>query len=146
MNGKRIGAKFLVVAGLAAAVWLIRAHAGAADAPLEYEGSGTWQSDKSATANGSWKATFFKSATSNAIGGTMTVDGATVLSRAPMQGSLDEAMVTFGLVQNEVVVATFSGSASGESLSGTYTLPQMDDTGSWKGTLTRVSAKRDAVE
>jgi len=114
----------------------------AADAPTEYRAEGTWQSSTVA-APGKWTAILFKSASSNALGGTISIEGATVISDATVQGSMDGSKVTFGVVVGKATMATFSGSSDGEAMSGTYTLPQLNDAGSWKGTLTEV--KRQAA-
>lgn len=115
--------------------------------PTEYRAEGTWQSESGA-APGKWTAILFKSASGNALGGTISITGATVISEATVQGSMDSGKVTFGVVQNDVTVATFSGSAEGDAMGGTYSLLQMNDAGSWKGTLTEVEqqAAADAAE
>lgn len=106
----------------------------AGNAPTEYQASGTWQSDKGTTP-GTWKGTLYRSPTSDALSGTISVDGATAIADAVVVGSMDKSNITFGLLHGGAAVAEFSGSASGASLSGTYRFDALRDVGSWKGTL-----------
>jgi hypothetical protein len=114
----------------------------ATEPPTEYRAQGSWQSDAGG-APGKWKAILFKSSTSDALGGTISIEGATVIADAVVQGSMDSGKVSFGVVLGDATVATFSGAADGDEMSGTYSLLQMNDTGAWRGTLAEV--KRQAA-
>ncbi len=139
MKGRSLRIGLLALAG--AAALLAPTVARATDPPIEYRAVGTWQSSASGAKPGTWKAILFKSAAGDALGGTISIDGAAAISDATVQGSMTDSSISFGVVQGDTTWATFTGAASGSGMSGTYTFSAFNDTGTWSGTLTQVPSQ-----
>jgi hypothetical protein len=87
-----------------------------ADAVLEGTWSGTWDTDVPQV-----KGTFswVIEATPNGFTGTIEVQNTTCISNGTVDVALDDDRITVGLVQAEEPV-TFTGTISGDRMSGTY--------------------------
>jgi hypothetical protein len=119
---------------LAALVACALVTGAAGSARVEYAASGTWQSEKGGEP-GTWKGTLYRSATSDTLTGTISVDGATAIADAIVDGTMTTSSITFGLLHGGASVAQFSGSASGAAVTGTYRFDPLHDAGTWEGTL-----------
>lgn len=139
MTRTRIG--ICLLAGLAAMLWLGAATAGSS---VVYRGAGTWTSDNG-TAAGTWKAELQRSTSGDALTGSITVGGATTIEQGIVVGTMNQNDITFGVLQGGAAVAKFSGSLSGESISGTYRIESMSDAGAWDGSLTETAAAEESA-
>ena len=104
------------------------------DAAEKYLTRGTWKSQKGESA-GTWTATLYRESTGDRLSGTISIDGASVISGATVIGSLTEAGITLGVLHGGVSMAEFDGSRHGDKLTGTYSFSALDDAGTWEGTL-----------
>jgi hypothetical protein len=97
---------------------------------LEGTWSGTWQTD---VAQVSGTFTWEIEATADGFTGTIDVEGTSCISSGSVDVTLDGDRITVGLVQAEEPV-TFTGTISGDQMSGTYdagTCPP-PNSGSWE--------------
>ncbi|MGZ6544712.1 MAG: hypothetical protein ACXVEI_05320 [Actinomycetota bacterium] len=98
--------------------------------------TGTWQNLSPAPASGTfvikWTATG-----SDALTGTIDVSGAGCVSNGKIAAALQGGKISFGVVQGQASV-TYTGSVSGDTMSGTYAASATcaDAKGNWKATKT----------
>jgi hypothetical protein len=99
-------------------------------APLA--GTGTWQS-QAFDAKGTWSVDLTR--TQDNIAGSVTLTGSPVTTGGSISGMIaDGDTVTFGVLDNDVQVATFTGTLKDGRVSGTYQTP-IGDQGVWSGKL-----------
>ena len=127
LRWKRSGA----LAAFAACVLVLSA---AGDARVQYQASGTWQSEKGGDL-GTWKGTLYRSPVTDTLTGTISVDGATAITDAIVVGTMDKSNITFGVLHGGATVAQFSGATDGDMVNGTYRFDALRDAGTWEGTL-----------
>jgi hypothetical protein len=103
----------------------------ASAAPLA--GMGTWQS-QALDAKGTWSVDLTR--TEDNITGGLTLTGSPMTTGGSISGMItDGDTVTFGVLDNNVPVATFTGTLKGGTVSGSYRT-EIGDRGVWSGTLT----------
>jgi len=126
-NQLRAGLLILVIVSVGCLLAASELSANAASV----DGSGTWRSDALA-ANGTWNADL--SRTDDTIAGGIALTGSAT-SGGSVSGTITNDAVTFGVIENGEYVARFTGTVTGNSVSGTYT-SEVGDHGVWSGTLT----------
>ncbi len=92
--------------------------------------SGTWKGSYSGSFSGTFKLTWTE--TKSNLSGTIMISGFGNAA-TPIHGTLKGVSIQFGTVGSEAI--TYSGSVSGNSMSGTWKLEangHVGGTGSWK--------------
>jgi hypothetical protein len=100
----------------------------------EFSGQGKWQSQSGETMAGTWSALLHRSGAD--VEGTIELTGSSVLSTAAVSGTIENGQIALDIFSEGVRQATFSGKIDGESISGKWEYPAINDQGMWTGTLT----------
>lgn len=122
--------RFVAVAlltGLTALGTLQPAHA------QDLAGQGEWQSLSGEAIKGTWTADIRRSGSQ--LTGTMALRGSNALSGGTVTGNIDADNISVGIVLAGGTIASFSGRLAGESISGEWQSPVLQDEGVWFGTL-----------
>lgn len=96
-------------------------------------GNGEWQSHAGAAMKGTWEADLTRSG--DDLSGTFTIKGSPLFGGGVAGGTINGDDVVLGFIVAGENQATFNGTLSGESISGEWELPAINDRGEWHGTL-----------
>lgn len=96
-------------------------------------GGGTWQSNSGTSIKGTWTAKLDR--TGDTVSGDFAVEGSPLFNGGSATGSVSGENVVLGIITAESTQATFTGRLEAGSVAGTWELPEIDDTGTWEGTL-----------
>jgi hypothetical protein len=99
----------------------------------QLHGKGEWQSLTGDTIKGTWAASLTRRGAQ--LEGTFTLTGSNVFKSGPTAGSIDGSNVVLGLLSGAGKAATFSAKLDGDSISGEWESPAVDDHGVWTGNL-----------
>ena len=93
--------------------------------------NGTWK-DTTDSGNGTFVVNWLQAGSQ--LTGTITVKGAPCLTTGLVTGTVNGSAITFGAVSGAVTI-NYTGSVSGNTMSGTYTAPTCGDAqGNWSAT------------
>jgi hypothetical protein len=96
-------------------------------------GGGAWQSNSGGSIKGAWSANLER--TGNAVSGEFAVEGSPLFSGGSANGAVSGEDVVIGVITSGTTEATFTGKLKEGSVSGTWELPAINDTGTWEGSL-----------
>lgn len=96
-------------------------------------GSGEWQSLSGEAIRGGWSVDLRRSG--DLLAGTIKLTDSPLFSEAAVSGSIDGRQVVLGVMAQGVRQATFTGQVTGDSVSGEWKCPTIDDSGVWYGAL-----------
>jgi hypothetical protein len=97
-------------------------------------GQGRWQSLSGATMGGTWTADLTQSGTE--LSGSIALTGTTLFrDSGSVSGTVDGEYVLLALMSEGAEQVTFRGKRDGESVTGEWSFPAMNDRGTWRGTL-----------
>ncbi len=82
---------------------------------------------------GTWEADLTRSG--DDLSGTFTIKGSPLFGGGVAGGTINGDDVVLGFIVAGENQATFNGTLSGESISGEWELPAINDRGEWHGTL-----------
>ena len=95
---------------------------------------GTYESTSTPGANGTFTIQFTQ--TGSQLTGSIDIQGTPCITTGTISGTLSGGQITFGAVEGAQTIA-YTGSVSGNTMSGTYSAPQCDNgKGTWTATKT----------
>jgi hypothetical protein len=95
--------------------------------------SGTWTNTVPDQSTGTFEIQWGQEG--SVLSGTITIEGTPCLTDGSINGALNGNSIAFGVVQGDVQVA-YTGSVSGNTMSGTYATDCGNAVGTWEATKT----------
>jgi hypothetical protein len=96
-------------------------------------GEGKWYSRSGQTMGGTWTAALKQAGTE--ISGEIELTGSTLFGASSVTGMIDGKAIALGVMSEGAQQVTFSGKLDGQSVTGEWSFPAMNDRGVWEGTL-----------
>jgi hypothetical protein len=124
-RARGVAAGVVVVLAASVAAWPARGQ--------DLAGTGEWQSRSGEGIHGTWTVALTRS--HDDLAGTIELTGSTLFSGGTVSGAIDGENVMFGVLAEGTEQVKFSGQLAGETITGEWECPAINDRGTWKGTM-----------